>query len=431
MIRNFYKYIFGNVAGMVGVSIYILADTFFISVAAGADGITILNMALPLYGLIFALGSMIGIGSATRYTLEKAMNPAKSGDYFTHAILWQILLGLPFTFLGLISPGLWLSLMGGDPMIVSKGIPYIRIVLIGTPLFMINYSFTAFARNDEAPGTAMTAALFASAFNICFDYIFMFPLKMGIAGAALATTMAPVVSTLICCTHFFGKKTTVTLQKTRLSLKKLILCCNLGISAFVGEMSSAVITTVFNLILLRLSGNIGVAAYGIIANLSLVAMAILNGISQGMQPLISDHYAKGQTQQIRVLMTHALFVTLITEGLILFLSWSFTAPLVAIFNSEGNQTLSLYAFTALRLYSFGFVFAGINIILTTYFSSIGNAFKASVASLLRGIFAILICAVILSLLLGMNGVWLSFFAAELITFFVILLLLFLPGRAHS
>ena len=136
MKQQFYKYVFQNVAGMIGISIYILADTFFISVSAGADGITVLNLVLPLYGLIFALGSMIGIGSATRYAIKKAQGREDIDFYFTHSLTWQILISTPFILLGLFAPGNYLGFMGGDAGIIALGTDYVRIVLLFTPFFM-------------------------------------------------------------------------------------------------------------------------------------------------------------------------------------------------------------------------------------------------------------------------------------------------------
>ena len=427
MIGKFYKYVSRNVAGMVGMSVYILADTFFISVAGGADGIVVLNLALPLYGLIFAIGSMIGIGSATRYSLLRAKGNEDTSGFLGQAVCWQLLASIPFVILGLFSAGTWLYFMGGDARIISLGTGYVRIVLLGTPFFMMNYSFTAFARNDNAPTIAMIAALTASTFNIIFDYVFVFPMGFGIAGAALATALAPLVSSLICSIHLFGKKSTVRFGrekiKSNLSVSKLFDCCKLGTSAFVGEISSAVITTVFNFLLLREAGNIGVAAYGIVANLSLVAMAIFNGISQGMQPLFSETFGKGEFIKVRKLLKHGVALTLITEMLLIASTWLFTSNLVKIFNSEGSELLAGYGYDALRLYFLGFLFAGVNIVLITYFSSIGQASFAMITSLLRGAVAIVICAILMSFIFGINGIWLSFPAAEFITFIVVVVLL--------
>ena len=413
---------------MIGVSVYVLADTFFISLRSGADGITVLNLALPLYGVIFAIGSMIGVGSATRYGIRKAQGDRNADELFWHAIRWQLLLSLPFLLLGIVSPETWLGVMGGDGDIVTLGKSYVQIVLIGTPFFMMNYSFTSFARNAQAPTVAMTAALVSCGFNIVFDYIFIFPCGMGMAGAALATAMSPALSSLICLRHFLSPKSQLNIGKKirpgtglpLLSLAALWDSCKLGVSAFVGEMSSAVTTTAYNYLILGIAGNLGVAAYGIVANLSLVAMALFNGLAQGMQPLLSKYYGMGRPAEQKKVLRYGLIFGIIMETILIACSWGITDPFVAIFNSEGNAQLAIYAHSAMQLYFLGYLFAGINSVLVTYYAAIDRALIASVASTLRGMVAIIICAVIMSRIWGLNGIWLSFMVAEMITLMVIL-----------
>ena len=270
----FFKYVLQNVAGMIGVSVYILADTFFISLYSGADGLTMLNLVIPIYGLMYAFGSMVGIGSAIRYALKKASGDENTDFYFTHALSWDLILSIPFILLGIFAPQWVLHLMGADARITELGIQYLRIILIGSPFFMMNYAFTAFARNDNATTIAMIGSLSGSAFNIVFDYIFMFPLNMGMAGAALATALSPIVTMSVCSIHYLGKKNTIGFRWRLPSPRHLFSCCKLGVSAFIGEIASAVTTTVFNILILAMAGNIGVAAYGVIANISIVALSI-------------------------------------------------------------------------------------------------------------------------------------------------------------
>ncbi len=419
MKQEFFKYVFQNITAMIGVSVYILADTFFISMSAGADGITVLNLVLPIYGLIFAIGSMIGVGSATRYAISKAMGNEEVDSYFLHAMFWDLAISIPFMLSGFFAPDQVLRIMGADAAIMKLGRSYAGIVLIAAPVFMINYVFTAFARNDQAPTIAMAGSLAGSMFNIVFDYILMFPLGMGMTGAALATALSPVVTMSVCSIHYLGKKNTVGFQWKTPSLRRILSCCELGISGFVGEISSAVTTVIFNMILLNLVGNVGVAAYGIVANLSLVAMSIFNGISQGTQPLISRSFGHGERENVLRLLKGSLCVTLIAEGLIVAFTWGFTDTFVQIFNSGDNQELRYYAYYAMRFYFLGFLAAGVNIMLVSYFSAVDRAKPAFVASILRGAAAIVICAIFMAQIWGINGVWLSFLAAEVITFLVI------------
>lgn len=236
---------------------------------------------------------MIGVGSAIRYVVEKNKGDTSSESYFFHALLWCIIISIIFILIGIFIPDRLVGLLGGDSAIINTGKNYTRIFMLFTPFFMCNYVCNAFVRNDGAPSIAMCATLFSSLFNIVFDYILMFPLGLGMEGAALATAISPIIGILICCIHFCSDKCSVKLKPTVPSVKRLFYSCQVGVSSFVAEISSGVITIVFNMIILRLAGNIGVAAYGVVANTSLVAVALFNGIAQGSQPLISDYYGRG------------------------------------------------------------------------------------------------------------------------------------------
>ena len=244
---------------------------------------------------------------------------------------------------------------------------------------------------------------------------------MGISGAALATAMAPGVSILINSCHFFGKNCSLKIRWRRPSIRRLLSGCQLGVSAFVGEMSSAITMAVFNFLLLGIAGNTGVAAYGVVANYSLIAMAVFNGISQGTQPLLSQAY--GQKKELASLLRWGVLTSLVVECLTVFVVWKWTDFLVAMFNSEGNQFLASYAYDGMRLYFPGYMAAGINLMFITFFSATNQAKEAFIASILRGAVAITLCAVLMSMIWGMNGIWLSFLVAEGITLLVVVKML--------
>lgn len=412
------KYIIPNVLAMVGTSCYVLADTFFISVAEGANGITALNLVLPVYGILFAIGSMIGVGSATRYTLEKAMGRKDADAYFSNAILWTVLMSLLFIAAGIFWPENILRLLGADDAIVKLGSTYLQIVLCFTPFFMLNYTFTAFVRNDGAPNIAMAATLGSGIFNILFDYIFMFPLQMGITGAALATAISPIVSMGICCIHYLSPKNTIQFRKMRPSGKKLISACILGVVAFVGEISSGMTTLVFNFILLDLAGNTGVAAYGVIANLALVGTALFNGVSQGMQPLASRVHGKADREGENKIYKHSLQIAVGIAIVLVLVVLLFGDSFVRIFNQENSDALASYAEQGLRIYFLGFLVASFNIVRAGFYSATGRGKESSILSLSRGIIGIVVFAYLLSRIWGVTGVWLAFPAAEVFTWFL-------------
>ena len=197
LTKQFFKYVSQNIFGLLGTSCYILADTYFISQAAGTDGVTLLNLCLPIYNFIFAIGSMIGLGAATRYAILRAQGEERAAQrYFSNAVFCACLLAVPFVLVGIFCPGTLLRLMGGDAGIVALGIPYARIFLLFTPFFMCNYIVSAFVRNDGAPSLAMVATLSGSLFNVVFDYIFMFPMGLGLA-AVLYAVVFGMTDTLV------------------------------------------------------------------------------------------------------------------------------------------------------------------------------------------------------------------------------------------
>ena len=413
--KLFAKYVSQNILGMLGISVYILADTFFISMAEGADGITALNLVLPVYSLIFAVGAMIGVGSAIRFRILRARGDRSADTYFSNAVLWALILGAVFIAAGIAVPDRIVALLGGDDRIVAVGKDYTAIFMSFAPFFMWNHISNAFVRNDGAPAVAMAATLLSSLFNVVFDYVLMFPMRLGMRGAALATALSPVLGVAICCVHLLSKRSTVRFRWARPSLRKLLSSCQLGISAFVGEISSGVTTVVFNGIILKLAGNVGVAAYGVVANTSLVAAAVFNGVSQGAQPLLSDYYGKGERASVRKVMRLGVGTGMVLAVLIIALVWAIAEPVTAVFNNEGNAELAAYAVTGLRLYFTGFLFAGFNIVGTGILSATESARWAFLASVSRGFVVIILCAFALSYLFGMNGVWLAFPAAELAT----------------
>ena len=416
------RYIMPNILAMVGTSFYILADTFFVAAAAGSNGITALNLVLPLYGLIFATGSMIGIGSATRYSLNKSIGETDYSDYFFNSVFWTIAVSLLFVSAGCFFPELILKTLGADSAVLNLALPYTRIVLCFAPFFMLNYTFTAFTRNDGSPDIAMAATLLSGIFNIAFDYIFMFPMKMGMIGAALATGISPVVSMLICMFHYLSDKSSIKFTVKIPSIKKLLLSCGLGAAAFVGEMSSGITTMVFNFILLDKAGNTAVAAYGVIANAALVGTAMLNGVAQGLQPLASESHGKAdRVAEKRILRNSVISAEIIAVLLVLSVVF-FAEEFVSVFNSDNSAELKSYAVFGIRLYFPGFLFAAFNIVYAGFLSATGKGRESSVTALSRGIAAIVLFAFLLSEAIGITGVWLAFPAAEIFTLIIGMLL---------
>ena len=180
---------------------------------------------------------------------------------------------------------------------------------------------------------------------------------------------------------------------------------------------------VFNYLLLSLVGNVAVAAYGVVANLALVGVAIFNGISQGIQPIASDARGRRQKDEMRYIIRYALRVGIIFAAILYVILFIFTEQFVAIFNSEASEQLAQYAIVGLRIYFVGFLFASTNLIGTGYLSAVGRGKESALIAIARGVVAIVIFAFVLSRIWGVTGVWMAFPVTEAVCMVATLLVI--------
>jgi len=303
-------------------------------------------------------------------------------------------------------------LLGAEGAILPMCSVYLRTVLLFAPCFLLNHILTAFVRNDGNPKLAMAAMLLGSLSNIVLDYVFLYPMDMGIFGAALATGIAPVVGLCVSSLHILTRRSRFRLRPFRPALRPLADLAGLGSAAFLNECSSGLVLVVFNLLPLRLAGTLGVAAYGIVANLALMALALFTGVNQGVQPLVSLAHGRGDAAGVRTLCRMALGLALCAGLCMAALAFFAAGPLVSLFNRDGDPALQQMAEQGLRLYFLGFPFAGLNLVTASFLGAAEHPSRSLRLSLLRGFVAIVAAALLLAALLGLTGVWLAFPAAE-------------------
>lgn len=411
--REFLKYSSLNVLGMIALSCYILADTFFVSKALGANGLTALNLAIPVYNFINGSGLMIGMGGGTKYAIFKSQGRMKEASHaFTNAAALTALIAACFFLLGLFASAPIARMLGADDNVFGMSRTYLQVLLLFAPMFMTNNLMLCFIRNDGAPQLSMAAMITGSLSNVVLDYVFMFPFGMGIFGAVLATGLAPVISLLVQSPYLLTKKNQFHLVRCRLSARLSLGIFSSGLPSLITEVSSGIVIIIFNRIILGLEGNTGVAAYGVIANLSLVVIAVYTGISQGIQPILSSNYGKGIRENVQAILRYAVTTVIILSAGV-YLCMIFGAePITEIFNSEKNQILQEIAEAGLKIYFTGCVFAGLNIILSVYFTSTERPLPAQIISVMRGFIVIIPMSFLLSAVAGLPGVWASFPATE-------------------
>lgn len=415
--KNFIKYISLSVLGMLAFSGFIIIDTFFISVALGANGLTALNISIVVFSIVHGVSLMIGIGGATRFTIvfeSDGNNKIKASKIFVHSLFLAGVFSVVFVFSGIFFSDKIAGFLGADYIILPLAVPYIKTILIFSPAFFVNNILIAFVRNDKNPKLAMASMTVASLVNIVLDYIFLFSLDMGMFGAAIATVFSVLVGILILCSHFFMKICSISFYRCKIQIKKLLDIISLGASAFVGEFAFTVSLITFNLVILSIEGNVGVAAFGIVANITIVPLNIINGVALGVQPLISlSHAAKNKVEQ-RSLLKYSLSVVITLAVLVFIFANIFNRQIIDVFNSGGNETLQTLTQMGFRIYFIGLIFAGINMIAAAFFSASEDAKTAVLISTLRSSIVLIPSLFILSFLFSMNGVWFSFVFAEFI-----------------
>ncbi|MBQ8780055.1 MAG: MATE family efflux transporter [Oscillospiraceae bacterium] len=427
--KKFIKYTSMNVMGMLGLSCYILADTFFVSKGMGADGLAALNLAIPVYSFVNGTGLMIGMGGGTLYSIALGKGERENADRsFTTALKLGAAAAVLFMLCGIFLSEQITSLLGGDknnaPEVYEMTLTYLRIILLFSPGFILNNLLQCFKRNDGSPQLAMAAMLAGSFSNIILDYIFIFPLKMGILGAVLATAAAPLIGISVMMT----RKSSFRPVKCPFAPKKVLSLLSSGVPFLVTEVSAGVVMIIFNIIILRINGNMGVAAYGVVANISLVVMSVFTGIAQGMQPVLSSAFGSGRIKETAEVLRYGIVTSLALAAVIYGMLFFLSSPITGIFNSENITELQTIAEKGLRLYFTACPFAALNIVIGVFFSSTMRESLAQIISLSRGFIIIIPAAFIMSELFSLTGVWLALPAAEIITAVISMIMLKLPGK---
>lgn len=422
--KTFLTNVLFGMLSMAGTSLFILADTFFVANGVGADGIAALNIVLPMVNTFNGLGWMLGVGGATLYAIEKGRGYIEEGQAnFTFTIVLSLIVALIFSGTTLFFTDSILSFLGANGPLFNMAKDYYTLLMLFAPLFILNNVYITFLRNDHNPKLAMAALLIGGLMNIILDYIFIFPLNMGLRGAALATVVSPGVSLIISTLHLKNSERQLFFRPIAMQWRKIRRVFSIGFPAFLNEFSSAVVMFLFNSVLLRLVGNIGVSAYAIIANMNIVAIALFTGVGQGFQPLVSIFYGAGKRKSIKKVLKYAL-ITTGTLGVVFFgIGLLFSENIVTLFNNQQNKQLTELAIPGLKLYFSSFLFTGINFAVIYFMSAVERSRPSLIISLLRGLLLIFPVLFLMTKGFGVTGVWLTMFVVEGLTLILSLFIL--------
>lgn len=430
--KTFFKYVSLNIMSMLAFSLYILADTFFIANAVGADGLVALNLVLPIFSILNGTGLMLGIGGATVYAIAKgAGDEQRARRIFTQIFALGAILGIIITVICVSLPTQIPKLLGANEEVIELASQYFVSLMAFSLFFILNHILMAFVKNDGAPKLAMTAMLSSSLFNIVFDYVLMYPCKLGMIGASLATGISPILSLAILSIHFFRKKNTFKLVKTKFFLSDIKKSLAAGTSNLITELSSGTIILVFNMVILKTAGNIGVGAYSVVANFALVGTSIFNGLGQGIQPIVSANFGAGNLHRTRKVLLLTFITALSLGGLYYLTCFLLRYEIIGLFNRDNIAELTALAANGITIYNVAFFFMGITMSGSYFLASVSKPQGATLASLLRGFLLPLPLVLLLPMAMNINGVWASVPIAEVLAAAFTLILTIYTVRNHK
>lgn len=410
------KYMLPSVAGMLGLSICILFDTMFIGRKMGELGLAALNIGVPLYSFYYAIALTFGVGGATALTIAIGRKKYhKANGIFTSSVIGSIFVIAIINILSYFFLDDICYILGASKETFPLVKEYVKIILVFNGAFILSNVLNVFIRSDKAPKLSMASIIVTNIVNIALDYIFIYPMNLGMKGAALATALAQITGIFVLLIHFFRKNNSLHLEVKAVRLGSVFKIISGGMPSFVTEASAGFIIFVFNNVILSIGGNIGVSAYSIIANVALIFLAIFNGISQGMQPLVSINYGAGEKKRIHNFFNLSTKISL-TVGVVFFiLGVVFPREIIGIFSSDKGILLDITT-KGIRIYFVAFIVMGVNIVAIAYLQAIQKTRAAFILSMFRGIILNLILVIILPKLFNLAGVWMTVPIVEIIIF---------------
>ena len=422
VVKLYFKYFFPTMCAALSTSVYILFDTIFIGQGVGSKGLTALNISLPIYSIYFGTGLLIGIGGSTLMSIEKGRGRQDKADkIFTLSFILGLILATIYCIIGFIFLEEIALVLGATKEIMPFVKEYMVVVVIGTIPFVMGSVMAPFIRADKAPKKAMFAVIFSGFLNIILDYIFVFPLSMGMRGAAIATVFSYTISCLILLTHLLSKNNMLKFRKGFYKLSYITRIFKCGLPSLFIEVSLGFVIFIFNIQILKIIGDDGVTAYSIISNTGIIAVALFNGISQTIQPLISINMGANLKERATRLRNLGLSTALAIGVAFFILCIVFPEQIVRIFVKPTDEVLAI-AINSIRIYATAFIIMGINMVSGAYFQSIELAKESFIIAFCRGLLFVSICVFVLPLFIGINGVWLSVPIGELLTLIVTVIL---------
>ncbi|MGL6115724.1 MAG: MATE family efflux transporter [Cetobacterium sp.] len=412
--KLFYKFAIPSCLATLVNAMYVVVDGVFITRGVGSEGIAAVNIGYPLINLVAAISLMFGVGGATLISIKNDNIPYKN-KCFSYIILLNLFFYILVAGLVFIYTTPIMKFMGANDNLMPMVKGYMYPCTLATFFLMISISLNAVVRNDNAPKHAMISVLLGAAINVILDYIFIFKMDLGIKGGAYATAIGQIISAIYLCKHFIGSTFKFSLDIKNIDFNLIGRIFSIGFSSFILEFAVVVITVLLNITLITKVGLLGASAYGIISYSFVVLRMLFTGLAQGIQPIVSFNYGRGDMTRVKETFWYSQKISFILAVISLILTKIFAVSIVKIFTTETGELIPITAH-GLFLYTSAIIFMGSNFINISYLQSMERAAFSNIISVLRGIVFVFIALKILPELIGIDGIWLGLPASDFLTF---------------
>ncbi|WP_206458541.1 MATE family efflux transporter [Anaerovorax sp. IOR16] len=414
---QFLRFLLPSIISMITLSFYTTVDGFFVSRFVGANALAAINIIIPLTCVFYGIALMLASGAGAFIAIKLGEQKKKEADgLFSFIVLALFLIGLILTLVCLAFFYPILKLLGSTDVLMPYTTVYGFVTILMTIPMMFKLFFEHFARIDGNPSLAFFMSTLGLVLNIIFDYMFIVPMQLGILGAALGTFLSILLSGLIGVIYFLTKRSNLHYTKPLIHIMFLVQCCINGSSQMLIELSTGVITFLFNISILKYQGETGIAAVSIIMFIYYFLVAIYIGVSVGASPIISYSYGAGNAWRTRLVLKHSYISLAWMSVLIFLLSLTGRVLMIKIF-TEDTAVIQVADY-GMFLFSWCFLFTGINIFIATLFTAIGNGRIAGILSAFRCLIFASIAIVTLPKFIGEAGIWLAVPVAEFLTLFL-------------
>ena len=429
--RKLLQFVFPSIVMMIFTSIYGVVDGLFVSNYAGKTAFAAINLVMPFIMVLGGIGFMIGTGGTALVSQILGEGDQKKAErYFSMMILFTVLVGAVLTVVGVVFMRPVALFLGATPEMLADCVLYGRIVIAFTGAFMLQSVFQSFLIAAEKPKLGLAATVAAGVTNMALDALFVAGFHWGIAGAAVATGLSQCVGGLFPLLYFLRPNTSkLRLVRTKLELQPILNACGNGSSELMSNISSSIVSMVYNFQLLKYLGEDGVSAYGVLMYVQFVFVAIYIGYSIGCAPIVGFHYGAQNHPELKNMLRMSVILMCASGVVLTVLARVLAAPLAKIFvgYDEGLFTLTCHAF---RLFSYAFLFAGFNIFASSFFTALGNGLISAAISFLRTLVFQTSSVILLPLLLGVDGIWYAITAAEIFATLISIIFLLAKRRKY-